>query len=196
VNDGTVFEITTTNQLIILHSFDNTDGAYPQSALLQASDGNFYGTANNGGGTNNAGTIYEITSGGVFSLLYSLCLPSSCNGYYPSFALAQATDGTLIGTTSNGGANNDGNVFRYSTGLGPLVETVPVAAKVGKRVIILGNGLTGSTSVTFNGTTATFTVVANTEITATVPTGATTGTVTVTTPTGTLNGNPAFQVLD
>ena len=192
---GTVFEITTTNQLIILHSFDNTDGAYPESALLQASDGNFYGTANNGGGTNNAGTIYEITSGGVFSLLYSLCLPSSCNGYYPSYALAQATDGTLIGTTSNGGAYNDGNVFRYSTGLGALVETVPVAAKVGKRVIILGNGLTGSTSVTFNGTTATFTVVSNTEITATVPTGATTGTVAVTTPTGTLNSNPAFQVL-
>jgi uncharacterized repeat protein (TIGR03803 family) len=193
---GTVFEITTTNQLIILHSFDNTDGAYPLSALLQASDGNFYGTTSSGGGVNNAGTIFEITSGGVFSSLYSLCLPSSCNGSGPQYALAQATDGTFIGTTSNGGSYGDGNVFSYSTGLGPLVETVPVAAKVGKRIIILGNGLTGSTSVTFNGTTATFTVVSNTEITATVPTGATTGTVTVTTPTGTLNSNPAFQVLD
>jgi uncharacterized repeat protein (TIGR03803 family) len=192
---GTVFEITTTNQLIILHSFDNTDGAYPISALLQASDGNFYGTANGGGGNTSAGTIYEITSGGVFSSLYSFCVPSSCTGYYPGYALAQATNGEFIGTTIQGGANYAGIVFSYATGLGPLVETVPVAAKVGKRVIILGNGLTGSTSVTFNGTAATFTVVSNTEITATVPTGATTGTVAVTTPTGTLNSNPAFQVL-
>jgi uncharacterized repeat protein (TIGR03803 family) len=192
---GTVFEITTTNQLVILHSFDNTDGAYPISALLQASDGNFYGTTNGGGGNNSAGTMYEITSGGVFSMLYSLCLPSSCMGYYPGYALAQATSGEFIGTTIAGGANFDGIVFSYSTGLGPLVETVPVAAKVGKRVIILGNGLTGSTSVTFNGTTATFTVVSDTEITATVPTGAGTGVVEVTTPSGVLKSNPAFQVL-
>ena len=195
INCGTVFEITTTNQFIILHSFDNTDGANPQSALMQASDGNFYGTTYDGGGANNAGTIFEITSGGVFSMLYSLCLPSSCNGYYPSYALAQATDGTFLGTTSNGGSYGDGNVFTYSTGLGPLVETVPVAGAAGKRVIILGNGLTGSTSVTFNGTAATFTVVSATEITATVPTGATAGPVEVTTPTGTLKSNPAFQVL-
>jgi uncharacterized repeat protein (TIGR03803 family) len=192
---GTVFEITSTNEFIVLHSFDNTDGSYPVSALLQASDGNFYGTTYFGGGANAAGTIFEITSAGVFSSLYSVCLPSSCNGYNPSYALAQATDGAFIGTTNSGGYDADGNVFSYSTGLGPLVETVPVAAKVGKRVIILGNGLTGSSSVTFNGTAATFTVVSATEITATVPTGATTGTVAVTTPTGILNSNPVFQVL-
>jgi uncharacterized repeat protein (TIGR03803 family) len=192
---GEVFEITSTNEFIVLHSFDNTDGAYPQSALLQASDGNFYGTTSQGGGNTGTGTFYEITSGGLFSSFYGFCFRSSCTGYYPGYALAQATDGTLIGTTTNGGSNSQGNVFSFSTGLGPLVETVPVAAKVDKRVIILGNGLTGSTSVTFNGTAATFTVVSDTEITATVPTGATTGTVAVTTPTGTLNSNPVFQVL-
>ena len=192
---GAVFELTSSNEFIVLHSFDNIDGANPQSALLQASDGNFYGTAYSGGGIENAGTFYEITPGGVFSSFYDFCLPSKCAGYYPGYTLAQATDGTLIGATTNGGGNFQGNVFSFSTGLGPLVETVPVAAKVGKRVIILGNGLTGLTSVTFNGTAATFTVVSNTEITATVPTGATTGTVEVTTPTGILKSNPAFQVL-
>jgi uncharacterized repeat protein (TIGR03803 family) len=192
---GEVFEITSTNEFIVLHSFDNTDGAYPQSALLQASDGNFYGTTSQSGGSSGAGTIYEITSGGVFSSLYSFCPPSRCTGYYAGYALAQASDGTLIGTTTNGGGNFQGNVFSYSTGLGPLVETVPVAAKVGKRVIILGNGLTGSTSVTFNGSPATFTVESDTYITATVPTGATTGPVSVTTPIGTLKSNPVFQVL-
>lgn len=80
-------------------------------------------------------------------------------------------------------------------GLGPLVHTVPIAAKVGRCIIILGNNLTGSTGVTFNGTAATFTVESDTYITATVPAGATTGTASVITPTGTLNSNLVFQVL-
>jgi uncharacterized repeat protein (TIGR03803 family) len=191
---GTVFEITTTNQLITLHSFDATDGAYPMSALLRANDGNFYGTAE-GGGVGNGGTIYEVTPAGVFSTLYGFCTSTTCTGSNPECTLAQATNGDLIGTAENDGTDNYGTVFSFSTGLGPLVETVPAAAKVGKRVTILGNGLTGSTSVTFNGTSATFTVESDTYIKATVPAGATTGTVSVTTPTGTLNSNPVFQVL-
>jgi uncharacterized protein (TIGR03437 family) len=59
-------------------------------------------------------------------------------------------------------------------------------------VLILGNGLTGSTSVTFNGVEATFTVESDTYIKATVPAGATTGMVSVVTPSGTLNSNPRF----
>jgi uncharacterized protein (TIGR03437 family) len=114
---------------------------------------------------------------------------------YPICTLFQATDGVFYGTTFQGGTGPYGIVFSYSNGLSPLVETVPTAGKVGRRVIILGNGLIGSTSVTFNGTAATFTVVSNTQITATVPTGATTGTVSVTTPTGTLNSSPTFQIL-
>jgi uncharacterized protein (TIGR03437 family) len=71
------------------------------------------------------------------------------------------------------------------------VETTPV---VGQSVLILGNDLTGSTSVTFNGVEATFTVESDTYIKATVPKGATTGTVSVVTPFGTLNSNPQFVV--
>jgi uncharacterized protein (TIGR03437 family) len=59
----------------------------------------------------------------------------------------------------------------------------------------LGNNLAGSTAVSFNGTAAAFTVVSDTEITTTVPAGATTGTISVTTSTGTLKSNPAFRVL-
>lgn len=55
--------------------------------------------------------------------------------------------------------------------------------------------LTGATSVTFNGTAATFTVVSSSEITATVPAGATTGEVKVTTPSRTLTSNVNFRVL-
>ncbi len=88
-----------------------------------------------------------------------------------------------------------GSVFSLSyPSLNPIVETVPVAGPVGQSVIILGNGLTGSTSVTFNGVEAAFTVESDTYIQATVPTGATTGTVSVVTPSGTLNSYPQFVV--
>ncbi len=97
----------------------------------------------------------------------------------------------MFGGTSG---ENFGTVFKLSKGLSPLVETVPVAGKVGKQVIILGNDLTGSTSVKFNGKSAAFTVVSDTYIKATVPAGAKTGTVSVVTPTGTLNSNPQFVV--
>jgi uncharacterized protein (TIGR03437 family) len=63
-------------------------------------------------------------------------------------------------------------------------------------VIILGNKLTGTTSVTFHGTAALFTVVSATEITATVPAGATTGTVQVATPSGTFSTNVVYRVLN
>jgi uncharacterized repeat protein (TIGR03803 family) len=187
---GTVFEITATNRFIPMHSFDLTDGAYPSASLILASDGNLYGTsvsASTGGGS-----IFQITAAGEFNLIYVFC---TCSGTSPFDALLQASDGTFYGTTMNGGSSNEGTIFSFSTGLAPLVETVPTAARVGARVIILGNNLAGSTAVSFNGTAAAFTVVSNTEITATVPADATTGPITVTTSKGTLNSNPAFQVL-
>ena len=74
------------------------------------------------------------------------------------------------------------------------MQTVPTSGKVGAKVLILGTNLTGATSVTFNGTAATFSVVSKSEIKTTVPTGATTGTVEVTTPKGALKSNGVFRV--
>jgi hypothetical protein len=75
------------------------------------------------------------------------------------------------------------------------VALLPNSGKVGATVTILGNNLTGATAVSFNGTDATFTVVSKTEITATVPTGATTGKIQVTTPQATLKSNVSFRVI-
>lgn len=74
------------------------------------------------------------------------------------------------------------------------MQTVPAMGAVGSTVMILGTDLTGASAVTFNGKAATFKVVSATEITATVPSGATTGTVQVTTPSGKLESWP-FQVV-
>jgi uncharacterized repeat protein (TIGR03803 family) len=106
----------------------------------------------------------------------------------------QATNGTLYGTADYDGAFSDGAVYSLSMGLGPFVETVTRGGKVGSKVVILGNNLTGSTGVSFNGTAASFTVVSDTEISTTVPAGATSGLVQVTTPSGTLNSNVLFRV--
>lgn len=106
----------------------------------------------------------------------------------------QHTNGILYGTTAYGGANGSGTFFSLSLGLGPFVEMLPVSAKVGASVKILGTDLTGATGVTFNGTAASFTVVSASEITATVPAGAATGTVAVTTRATTLLSNVEFTI--
>jgi uncharacterized repeat protein (TIGR03803 family) len=189
---GTVFEITTAGQLSTLHRL--AFNANPTAPPIQASDDNFYGTTVAGAEGN--GTIYQVTPAGEFSPLYVFCSEKPCNGEWPVGPLMQATNGTLYGTTQpRPHGESNGTVFSFSMGLSPLVKTVPVAAKPGARVIIQGNSLTGSTRVTFNGTPAAFTVVSDTEITATVPAGASSGPVAVTTLSGTLKSDPAFQVL-
>jgi uncharacterized protein (TIGR03437 family) len=75
------------------------------------------------------------------------------------------------------------------------VKSEPASGNVGATVNILGTNLTGATSVTFNGTAATFAVVSSSEITTNVPAGATTGEVKVVTPGGTLSSNVSFRVL-
>jgi uncharacterized repeat protein (TIGR03803 family) len=186
---GTVFEITPAGKLTTLHTFLFSDGSEP-AALVQATDGNFYGVAGVGTTLNFGGTIFKITAAGAFTTLHTF---DFTDGAYPD-ALVQATDGNFYGTASAGGADQVGAAFSLSVGLRPFVKTLPTAGKVGAKVLILGNKLSGTTSVSFNGTAATFTVVSNTEIKVSVPTGATTGAVKVTTPGGTLSSNIRFRV--
>jgi uncharacterized repeat protein (TIGR03803 family) len=243
---GTVFKITPSGTLTIVHSFDYTNGGNPEAGLVEASDGNLYGTTEDGGGTD-SGTVFKITPSGTLTTLYSLCSQSNCaDGYDVTAALVQATDRSFYGTTVLGGANcipdggcgtifkitpggalttlynftggtdgenpetgltqdtngkfygttqaGNGTIYSLSVGLGSFVETQTSSGKVGAVVKILGTDLTGATSVTFNGTAATFTIVSKSEITTTVPTGATTGPVKVVTPGGTLTSNFNFRV--
>jgi uncharacterized repeat protein (TIGR03803 family) len=177
-----------------------TQGINP-GAILQATDGNVYGIVYDGEGATcyfayGCGTIFELNSQGTYTTLYTFCeqLGQYCpDGSLPE-GMMQATDGNFYGVTFRGGPTGYGTAFKLSTGLGPFVQTVSSSGKVGASVIILGNNLTGATSVTFNGTATAFTVVSTTEITATVPGGATSGAVFVTTPTATLKSNRKFFV--
>ncbi len=84
--------------------------------------------------------------------------------------------------------------FSLSRGLRPFVQAIPGQGNAGTKVIILGNGLTGATGVTFHGVAASFSVVSDTEMTAMVPAGATTGAIVVTTSGGALESKVAFRV--
>jgi uncharacterized repeat protein (TIGR03803 family) len=196
---GTVFKISEGGTLTTLYSFCSqvncADGETPYDGLLQGTDGNFYG-ATSQGAIDNGGTVFKVTSGGVLTTLYSFCSQPNCaDGNRPIGGLIQATSGLFYGTTFAGGTAGDGTVFSLSVGLRPFVKTSPTSGKAGSAVTILGDNLTGATSVTFNGTAATFTVVSSSSIKATVPAGATTGFVSVTKPNGTLKSNRKFQVI-
>ncbi len=199
---GTVFKITGRGALTRLHSFCNTikcAGAGPQSALIQATDGNFYGTTLYGG-PRDYGTVFRMTPQGETTTLYIFCSQLACvDGRTPFGALLQGTDGKLYGTTTRGGTGRScqvrcGTVFSLDVGLGPFVKLMRNSGKIGSTIGVLGQGFTGTTDVSVNGTAATFTVVSDTYLTAKVPSGATTGFVTVTTPSGTLTSNKQFVV--
>jgi uncharacterized repeat protein (TIGR03803 family) len=196
-NGGTVFKMTPNFQVSILYTFlgkstGSKDGSNPAAGLIQATDGNLYG-ATFGGGDNGMGTLFQISTSGAYKLLYSF---DGVTGKAPQGTLMQHTSGALYGTAQLGGANGLGTVYELSLGLGPFITFVRSIGRVGQKVGILGQGFTGTTSVTFNGLPATsFTVDSPTYLLATVPSGATTGPVVVTTPTGTLTSNRNFSIL-
>jgi uncharacterized repeat protein (TIGR03803 family) len=197
---GTVYETTSSGSLASLHSFcletGCTDGKTPMAVTL-GTDGNFYGVTMGGGANNAKGTVFEITPAGQLTTLHTF---TSTHGNYtdgssPDGPMLLHTNGTFYGSTGLGGKTGNGTIFSLDTGLGPFVRTIPASGAAGKNVTILGTNLKGATKVSFNGTAATFKVVSATEITTTVPNGATSGTVTVTTAGGTkLNSNVTFQV--
>ena len=95
----------------LLHLFDNTSGAVPLAAPVEATDGNFYGTTSQGGAPGR-GTIFRMTRTGVVTALHAF---AGADGSGPVAALIQATDGSFYGTTQNGGAANFGTVFTLLT---------------------------------------------------------------------------------
>jgi uncharacterized protein (TIGR03437 family) len=116
--EGTVFKVTPAGILTTLYSFcvnypTCSDGAQPSAGLIQASDGNFYGTQPAGG---NGGTVFRITPGGTLTTLHSFCITDCADGAHPNGSLLQASDGYLYGTTAGGGASFSGTVFRMTLG--------------------------------------------------------------------------------
>jgi len=206
--DGVFFQLTPKGVFTALYGFCAKPCPTTPNSIIVGSDGNFYGTSSRGGTYNNCesgfglgcGTVFQLTPGGVLTTIYNFCPEFTCpDGSSPYAPLVQNTNGTFYGVTYSGGSPQRGDIwgtlFSLSTGLASFVSPNPTFGRVGLKVMVLGNNLTGATNVSFNRVPATFTVLADTLIKATVPSGATTGSIQVTTPTGTLNSNVAFQIL-
>jgi uncharacterized repeat protein (TIGR03803 family) len=136
---GTVFRLAMDGTgFTILHRFDlytetnanlspkNVEGAFPEAELLEGADGtHLYGVAA-AGGPNGTGTVFKVAkSGADFGVLHAFAADTDTSttaplvvtedGAAPVGQLAQAEDGTLYGTTSSGGANGRGTIFRVRT---------------------------------------------------------------------------------
>ena len=116
--DGTVFKITKGGAFSTLYSFCSksgcADGEFPQTGLVQASNGNLYGTTI-AGGAYGSGIIFELTLSGTLTALYSACSQSGCpDGNYLYAPLVQAKDGNLYGIMQVGGAHNSGTIFKIT----------------------------------------------------------------------------------
>ncbi len=114
-NGGTVFKMRLNGVLTTLHTFCSQGSGCGDgdraNALVQAANGDFYGTTQFGG-PRGGGAIFKMTPEGVLKTLYGFCARRSCvDGYFPYAGLIQGTDGNFYGTTTAGGAENDGTVF-------------------------------------------------------------------------------------
>jgi uncharacterized repeat protein (TIGR03803 family) len=147
---GTIFKITPAGTMTTLYDFcsQDGDGENPIAGLIQATDGNLYGTTDN--------TFFRITPAGRLTTLYTFCTQTGCpHGADPQAGLIEGTDGNLYGTTAKGGANGpyDGTVFKITLS-GTLTTLYSFCALTNcADGDVPYSGLTESTDGNFYGTT-------------------------------------------
>ncbi|HEV2211232.1 MAG TPA: choice-of-anchor tandem repeat GloVer-containing protein [Verrucomicrobiae bacterium] len=137
--DGYLFRLTTNGVLTTLVRFGTWDaqgqlvwGQTPNAGLIEANDGNFYGTTMYGGDPRfwptGLGTVFRVTPAGVVTTIVSF---TETGGPYPGATphagLLQASDGNLYGTTANAGSRGAGNIFRIIMP-GPLLSVAAAGA--------------------------------------------------------------------
>jgi len=116
---GTVFSITSGGAESVVNDFSGSFGgvgswANPEGPVMQASDGNFYGTTPYGPTTPGGnGTVYRVTPGGTLTVLHAF---GTADGTNPSSGLVQMANGNFYGTTPQGGASGNGTVFEMTAG--------------------------------------------------------------------------------
>jgi uncharacterized repeat protein (TIGR03803 family) len=202
---GNIYKLTTAGVETDFHDFNNTTDAEcgnnvarTNVNLLQVTDGNFYGV-NGLGGPSGTGSIYKLTSAGVFT---AFLFPNpAVDGNFPASTLLQNTNGTVYGTTPSGGPTScnpcQGVFFSVATGDTAFVNLEPTqrAELVGAHVGMFGQGFSSASVVKFGGVASTsVTRSGTTYLTAVVPVGAHTGAVTVTTGSTTLTSPQPFKV--
>jgi hypothetical protein len=178
---GGVYKLTPTGQYTLLHDF-GVCGVGVVDTLIQASDGNLYGTDEGNS------VLFRITTSGEYSVAKALPF-----GGCPC-RLLQGADGLFYGTATD----IQPLVFAVNAGLSkpaPASQNfMPKSGSVSSTILLWGRNLLGAT-VQFNGTvSASVSNRGPNYVYATVPAGATTGPITVTTPGGTSTTHASFTV--
>jgi uncharacterized repeat protein (TIGR03803 family) len=208
VNCGTIFKVTPDGAYSVVHNFDRTSGCNPEEQPIQGTDGLLYGLVTGGGNHDGRGGVFYSLDLGLpaFAGLVTTAAAEGAKvgilgqGFSGTsvvkFGGVQATAISVTGitfinaTVPAGALTGPVTVTTGSTTLTstqtfqvkPTITSVaPANGPVGTSVNISGTGLTQATKLTFNGTSATFTVNSDTQIATTVPNGATTGKIAVTT---------------
>jgi uncharacterized repeat protein (TIGR03803 family) len=147
---GVLFKLTSSGHEIVIHRFlgEPNDGMGPFDAPIQDSAGNFYGTTRYGGMTSvwcqspnwGCGTIFKIASAGAETILHKFCCGGGgqgVDGIYPFSKLTTNSAGDLFGTTSEGGDDNDGVIFKFSSnGVESIVHSLSYFDGVTPRDLI------------------------------------------------------------
>jgi uncharacterized repeat protein (TIGR03803 family) len=218
--NGTVFKITSGGTLTTLHSFVGTDGSFPEAALVQDTNGTFYGTTVSGG-TGRTGTVFSLSTG--LEAFVSLAATSGKEGVkigilgqgfskssVVKFGGTEATGVALSGATYiTATVPADALTGKVTVTTGSTTLTSPITFKVlpttngfspesgpvGTPVVITGTGLAQTTLIKFGTVKATsVTINSDTQVTADVPVGAITATIHVTTKGGTATSTTKFIV--
>ena len=106
---GTVFQLTASGTLTVLHSFIGSDGEQPFAGLIADAEGNLHGTTW-GGGANGRGTVFQLDTSGTLTVLYSFT--GGSDGQRPVTGLLADAAGNLYGTAHSGGDGRYGTVFQ------------------------------------------------------------------------------------
>ena len=194
---GTIFKSSLSGMLTPFHAFDRNNkkiqGYGPKAGLLEATDGNLYGSTQFGGDpVCNCGVLFKITKSGVYTVLHTF---HSGEPSQPEATQIQHTNGKIYGLLNGPNYSDGGAIYSLDAALKPFVKLMTTQGNAGQTVEILGQGFTGTTMVMFGTGSASFTIVSDTYLTAKVSTSGTTGYVTVTTPSGTLTSSKIFKVL-
>ena len=111
--NGTIFKITPSGNFTILKALSSSkDGGFPYGNLFQNKDGLLYGMTRTGG-AGSSGTIFSITTAGVYKVLHSFV--GASEGSTPNGSLVRGSDGNLYGMTSTGGTYGWGTAFKVTT---------------------------------------------------------------------------------
>jgi uncharacterized repeat protein (TIGR03803 family) len=219
---GTLFKINTTGTTFaVLHNFDKASGGTPNATPTLHTTGTIYGLTITGGSLNPAyGVLYSFTNGlkpfaslvviwsgkvgtsvGIlgqgFSTATGVKFGAGAGTFTPvsdTYMIASAAAGATTGNVTvlePGGNLVTPQVFKV---VPSITGFTPSHGLVGSSVVITGMSLTQTTSVTFGGVKAAFTANSDTQVTATVPTGAVTGKIKITTKGGNATSSGTFTV--